>query len=1022
MTSVSATPRAYRVIDSLHFSTPMAPEPKSRSEALQEAVAEIVDRMEAEGQTVIDVVCAARPELATAIRQRIERLAGMGLLHDHKPPPTSYPEKLGDFRLVSCLGGGGMGMVYLAVQESLGRQVALKVIRPESLYFAGVRDRFRREAEAVARLQHPGIVPLFMVGEDNGLPYFAMEYVRGASLEQILEHLKDRDPASLEIADLGRAIDACAGAAGPVQETARPELFGRSWVEACLRIARAVAEALAHAHARGVLHRDIKPSNVMLTRDGRVLLLDFGLAVLSGSTRLTRTGTQLGSFTYMSPEQVRGDAIDARSDVYSLGVTLYELLALRPPFREERVNALQLQILTATPDPVRLANRAVPWDAETVCLTAMEREPGRRYASVAALAQDLGNLLELRPITARRPGVVLRLKRFAQRRPGVAVALALGSLLVVGGPTGFLIQQRLANVAIQRALDGERREKARAQTNLDRSFQVLDQLVLQLSDQSLIHVPHMTLVRRDLLTKALGIYQEILRDDAGDPNAWLRTADAARRVGQIRHQLGDPQGALEALEQGLLLLAQCRSTAPDLKILALHEAVIWRVKAMVLEDTGRTAQAEALWRDALAVFQRLQREWPDSDQPQVPHAQVCNELGSLLDDTGRQEEAESLRRAAVTLLEQLSLKHSADAGIRGLLVSSLTNLGGMLAEHDRSKEAIVFLRRAETILEQQDAATPPPAMRSRALATIHASLGRALQSEQDLAGAEQHLVQALELVRTVVRDFPSVPEYSQGLVQTLLALGVLRKDRKDSTGALAVLGEAIAEARALSRRLPEAPDVTAVLAGALGEHADQCLLDGRAEDAVAGYTESTALLGRLVADHPQGVRYRTNLAYNLNQQAGIAADARDFAAARDLGRRALDVLAEARRPEPADTNVDDLTTTAARHLGGALYCLGGHEAMVRLVDELRSHGRDTREYAWRCGWLLTFAAQAVATDESLTEAEREAGVARHSDPALTFLERAQELGHRTAVADFLRSADCRVLRKNPRFASIARRQ
>src|SRR5262249_55150707 len=199
--------------------------------------------------------------------------------------------------------------------------------------FGQARERFRREAQLIATLRHPGIVPVYAFGEAGDLPYYAMEYVDGASLEDVLDALRGKDPARLTSADFEEALARATGIASePAVARASPAPL--AWVPFCFRLAQQVAEALAHAHECGVVHRDVKPSNVMLTRDGRVRLVDFGLSTRSKATKITRSGSELGSLPYMPPELLRGGmaAVDARSDVYSLGVTLYELLTLRSPF------------------------------------------------------------------------------------------------------------------------------------------------------------------------------------------------------------------------------------------------------------------------------------------------------------------------------------------------------------------------------------------------------------------------------------------------------------------------------------------------------------------------------------------------------------------------------------------------------------------------------------------------------------------------------------------------------------------
>jgi WD40 repeat protein/serine/threonine protein kinase len=433
-------------------------------ERLRALVAECLERMEIEGESAIEALCTANPNEAAGIRKRLRSLQNVGLLDGAAADPGSPPERLGDFRLLRKLGEGGMGVVYLAEQVSLGRKVALKLVRPGHLLFGGTRERFQREIEAVARLQHPGVVPIYMVGEEQGIPYFAMEHVAGCSVADVLLSLAGRNPGELSGRSLAAAIaERSHDSAEPnYPRAASGYAFEGSWTDACFRLARQVAEALEHAHRRGVVHRDLKPSNLMVTAQGRVLLLDFGLAATRESHKLTRTGAQLGSLPYLSPEQVRGDsaAIDVRTDVYGLGVTLYEMLTLRVPYGANTNERLMQQILEGHAEPPRRFNSQLSWDAETVCLTAMEADPARRYASAADLARDIDNVLHLRPIEARRPSRWLRLRRWAQRHPGRAVGIAAGSLLLVGGPIvyglqerGFGIQQKAINAQLADALD-----------------------------------------------------------------------------------------------------------------------------------------------------------------------------------------------------------------------------------------------------------------------------------------------------------------------------------------------------------------------------------------------------------------------------------------------------------------------------------------------------------------------------------------------------------------------------------------
>jgi serine/threonine protein kinase/tetratricopeptide (TPR) repeat protein len=375
-------------------------------------------RVPVEGSSAIDAVCRAHPEHAGALRDALQFLRKQQMVQGDV---DGIPERLGEYRLLHRLGGGGMGVVYLAEQASLGRRVAIKLIRPELLWFDGSRARFRREAEAIASLQHPAIVPVHTAGEVDGIPFLVMDHVAGASLGNVLTELAECVPDHLGVVDLAAALQRAA------KLPSIPALpFTGPWWRIASTIVQQVAGAVAHAHERGVLHRDLKPSNVMLGPDGRVQLVDFGLARADGDAELTRPGTPLGSLAYMAPEQVLGRAdVDGRCDVYGIGVTLYELLTLRSPFLAGDSESTRARILAADVEPPRRLHRAIPRDLEVVCLHAMAPEPERRYRDVAAFASDLANVLAHAPIAARRAGPWVRLVRFRRRQPAAFMLVAV---------------------------------------------------------------------------------------------------------------------------------------------------------------------------------------------------------------------------------------------------------------------------------------------------------------------------------------------------------------------------------------------------------------------------------------------------------------------------------------------------------------------------------------------------------------------------------------------------------------------
>jgi eukaryotic-like serine/threonine-protein kinase len=339
------------------------------------------------------------------------------------PPSLGSVRYFGDYELISEIARGGMGVVYRAQQVNLNRTVALKMILAGQL--AGPDDvkRFYREAEAAAGLDHLGIVPVFEVGQHQGQHYFSMGFVDGQSLAQKV-----------------------AGGPLPPREAAS--------------LIRLVAEAVQFAHDRGVIHRDLKPANILLDVRGRPKVTDFGLAKkLQGDRGLTQTGQVMGTPSYMPPEQVEGKDVGPLADVYSLGALLYCLLTGRPPFQAASAMETLMQVVGQEPVPVRQLNPSVPRDLETICLKCLEKEPGRRYGSAAALAEDLRRCLGDEPIRARPSGRVERTWKWAKRRPAaaalVAVSVSSALLLIAGLATAnVLIAARQATT--ERALDRER--------------------------------------------------------------------------------------------------------------------------------------------------------------------------------------------------------------------------------------------------------------------------------------------------------------------------------------------------------------------------------------------------------------------------------------------------------------------------------------------------------------------------------------------------------------------------------------
>jgi eukaryotic-like serine/threonine-protein kinase len=427
------------------------------------------------------------PELADRIRDLFPALFVIEKFGSVDGPPAprlqtvtsdgKTPTQLGEYRIVREVARGGMGIVYEAVQESLGRHVALKVLPYQSLLNPHQRERFRREARAAATLHHSNIVPVFGVGEHDGVHYYAMQFIQGHGLDAVLQEVVRlrstpappvdpppmRSPLSLSIAEAlvsgqfaaqatpdptsGPSPAPDAGQRDPRQKgadtTARglSDLTGRSdarYFRSVARLGVQVAEALEYAHKQGIVHRDIKPSNLLLDTHGTVWVTDFGLAKAEGAEDLTAPGDVVGTLRYMPPERFHGIA-DARGDVYSLGLTLYELATLRPAHEaSDRVALLDRVRHLEPPRPRKLAP-AIPRDLETLILKAGAKDPAHRYASAAALADDLRRFLDDKPVQARRTSTLEHAWRLGRRNPVLALLTALVLGLLVAAMVGSLL-------------------------------------------------------------------------------------------------------------------------------------------------------------------------------------------------------------------------------------------------------------------------------------------------------------------------------------------------------------------------------------------------------------------------------------------------------------------------------------------------------------------------------------------------------------------------------------------------------
>ena len=532
----------------------------------------------------IDAYAARYPELAGAVRECLQglelfqaALSGQPSSGTSKKQPSGLDADarpaapLGDFQIVGEIARGGMGIVYEAIQLSLGRRVALKV-----LPFAATMDdrslqRFKLEAQAAALLHHTHIVPIYAVGCERGVHFYAMQLIHGQSLAAVIASLKaeqnrdNKGRAALE----GKAVgslsdtdewrrDSNIAERGPEQRqelqstadvsqvvTAGNSITSEAYVRRAVGLMIQAAEALEHAHQAGVIHRDVKPANLLVDRTGNLWITDFGLAQLQDQHSMTRSSDMVGTFRYMSPEQTGGEraVLDHRTDIYSLSATFYELLTLEPAVAAPTHQELFYQILHVEPRRPHELNRAIPVELETILLKGLSKSASDRYSSAAELAADLQRFLDHKPILARRPSPVDRIRKWGRRNPSLVVAaVALLVVIAVGSLTAnWMISAEQQKTAT--ALEGQKLRAEEAEARFRQARQAVDTL-FQISEEELAGRPEEA-ARRRILEVVLSHYEEFIAQKSGDPASQSELEQVQTKVKAILHELNVIQSALD---------------------------------------------------------------------------------------------------------------------------------------------------------------------------------------------------------------------------------------------------------------------------------------------------------------------------------------------------------------------------------------------------------------------------------------------------------------------------------------------
>jgi serine/threonine protein kinase/tetratricopeptide (TPR) repeat protein len=767
---------------------------------------------------------------------------------------------IGPYKLLEHIGEGGFGTVFLAEQSvPVRRKVALKVLKP-GMDTRQVVARFEAERQALAIMDHPNIARVFDGGISPSVrPYFVMELVKGVPITDFCDqhHLTPRQ---------------------------RLELF----VSVC--------QAVQHAHQKGIVHRDLKPSNVLVSRHDTtpvVKVIDFGIAKalgqeLTDKTLFTGVSQMIGTPLYMSPEQAgMSDLdIDTRSDIYSLGVLLYELLTGTTPFTKERfkkaaydeirriiqeeeppkpstrlsdsTDSLPSVAAQRQTEPVKLT-KLVRGELDWIVMKGLEKDRNRRYQTANGFAGDLLRYLSGEAVLAVPPSTGYRLRKFARRNKGPVLAVSLVFLALVAGVVGTAwqaLRTERAREETAKYADGERLAKERAETNFALASEAVETYLGKVTEDRDLKRADFNLLRKRLLESAIPFFQKLSAGKSDDPNVEAQRGRAFLRLGQVREALGEHEAAVQDFEAGRALFARLSADFPKAPVYRHDWARSLGNLGGILRHLGKYVEAEAAYRQAGDIFDKLTIEFQNNPEYRSDMAKAHHNLGILLFGLGKSEEANLSNRRARDINEKLTVDFPTVPKYRSDLAANYRMLGQLLNALKKREVAEEASRQAVTISEQLATDYPDVPEYHRDLAGHLNNLGIFLAESGKSQEAKAIYRQALNIKERIAADFPSVPEYRRDLARSHNNLGALLDNLGKPGEAETAYRRAISIDEKLVADFPTVPAYRVSLAGSFCNFGIWSRQKNQSEAALDCFQKAIMLLEPVVAQDQRQVTAR----------------------------------------------------------------------------------------------------------------------------------------------------------------------